>query len=148
LLWSGRRGSNPRRPAWERVGWTCLQQLSVSGALYRLTASLAKSAFSSLTSSNRGFFEVQSTVIRTSFCAAFHGTHSRTVIGSDDNHGSPFCLLHFLLQQITAARQGWRRLPRYFNSNTRDRAQRRVLPGIDRPPYSIFSCDSRTDALP
>ena len=36
----------------------CLQQLSVSGALYRLTASLAKSAFSSLTPSNRGFFEV------------------------------------------------------------------------------------------
>ena len=58
--WSGRRGSNPRRPAWEQVGWMCLQQLSVSGALYRLTASLAISAFSSLTPSNRGFFEVQS----------------------------------------------------------------------------------------
>src|SRR3954468_10204658 len=64
--WSGRRGSNPRRPAWEQVGWMCLQQLSVSGALYRLTASLAKSAFSSLTSSNRGFFEVHFDVIPTS----------------------------------------------------------------------------------
>src|SRR5688500_10288681 len=44
----------------------CLQQLSVSGALYRLTASLAISAFSSLTPSNRGFFEVHFDVIRTS----------------------------------------------------------------------------------
>jgi len=118
ILWSGRRDSNPRRPAWGRVGWTCLQQLSVSGALYRLTASLAKSAFSSLTPSNRGFFEVQCTVIRTSICAAFHGLHSRTVSGPDDNHGSPFCLVHFLLRQIAAARPGWRPLPRYFNSNT------------------------------
>ena len=50
--WSGRPDSNRRRPAWERVGWTCLQQLGVSGALYRLTASLAKSAFSCLTPSN------------------------------------------------------------------------------------------------
>src|SRR5215210_2656029 len=66
ILWSGRRGSNPRRPAWEQVGWMCLQQLSVSGALCRLTASLAISAFSSLTPSNQGFFEVQRTVIRTS----------------------------------------------------------------------------------
>src|SRR3954468_22922247 len=64
--WSGRRGSNPRRPAWEQVGWMCLQQLSVSGALYRLTASLAKSAFSSLTPSNRGFIKVHFVVIRTS----------------------------------------------------------------------------------
>ena len=74
--WSGRRGSNPRRPAWEQVGWMCLQQLSVSGALYRLIASLAKSAFPSLTPSNRGFIKVHFTVIRTSFCAAFHGGFS------------------------------------------------------------------------
>src|ERR1043165_3601726 len=108
----------PRRPAWERVGWTCLQQLSVSGALYRLTASLAKSAFSPLTPSNRDFFEVQCTVIRTSICAAFHGNHSRVFLSPDDNHGSPFCLFHFLLRPIAAARQEWRPLPRYFNSNT------------------------------
>ena len=36
-------GVQARSPAWEQVGWMCLQQLSVSGALYRLTASLAKS---------------------------------------------------------------------------------------------------------
>jgi len=41
-------GLEPPWPAWEQVGWMCLQQLSVSVALYRLTASLAKSAFSSL----------------------------------------------------------------------------------------------------
>ena len=53
-------GFEPATSSLGKVGWTCLQQLSVSGALYRLTASLAKSAFSSLTPSNRGFFEVQS----------------------------------------------------------------------------------------
>ena len=98
----------PRRPA----------SHPISGALYRLTASLAKSAFSYLTPSNRGFFEVQCTVIRTSICAAFHGYNSRVFIGPDDNHGSPLCLVHFRLQQIAAARQVWRPLPRYFNSNT------------------------------
>jgi hypothetical protein len=116
--WSGRRGSNPRRPAWEQVGWMCLQQLSVSGALYGLTASLAISAFSSPTPSNRGFFEVQCTVIRTSICAAFHGIHSRVFMGPDKSHGSPLCLVHFLLRPIAAVRRGWRPLPRYFNSNT------------------------------
>src|SRR6188472_4064500 len=69
---SGRLGSNPRRPAWEQVGWLCPQQLSVSGALYRLTASLAISTFPPLTTSNRGFFEVHFDVIRTSICAASH----------------------------------------------------------------------------
>jgi hypothetical protein len=74
----------------------CLQQLSVSGALYRLTASLTKSAFSSLTPSNRGFIEVQCTGIRTSFCAAFHGLHSRTVIsGPDETMGVHFASFIF-----------------------------------------------------
>ncbi len=104
ILWSGRRDSNPRRPAWEQVGWMCLQQLSVSGALYRLTASLAKSAFFSLTPSNRGFIKVHFIVICTSFCAALHGIHSRVLIGPDDNHGSPLCLVYFRLRQIAAAR--------------------------------------------
>src|SRR5436190_21231607 len=101
-------------PASQQVGWMCLQQLSVSGALYRLTASLARSAFSSLTPSNRGFFKVQCTVIHTSFCAAFHGIHSRAFIGPDDNHGSTLCLVHFRFWEIAAAHRGWRPLPRYF----------------------------------
>src|SRR4051812_38696838 len=96
----------------------CLQQLSVSGALYRLTASLAESAFSSLTPSNRRFFEVHLDVIRTSFCAAFHGIHSRAFIGPDDNHGSILCLVHFRLREIATAHRGWRPLPRYFNLST------------------------------
>src|SRR4051812_45410598 len=96
----------------------CLQQLSVSGALYRLTASLAKSAFSSLTPSIRGFFEVQCTVIRTSICAAFHGSNSRVFVGPDNNHGSPLCLVHLLLRRVAATLQEWHRLPRHFNSNT------------------------------
>jgi hypothetical protein len=35
--WSGRRGSNPRRPAWEYVTSTYLQHLGVSDALSRLS---------------------------------------------------------------------------------------------------------------
>src|SRR5215213_2648915 len=64
---SGRPDSNRRRPAWESVLPLCLEQLRVSGALYRLTASLAESAFSSFNPSNRGFFEVHFRVIHTSF---------------------------------------------------------------------------------
>src|SRR3954465_1221651 len=101
-----------------KVQWEHSQAVVEVGAAGRLTASLAKSAFSSLTPSNRGFFEVQRTVIRTSFCAAFHGTHSRVFMGPDDNHGSPLCLVHFLLRPIAAAHRAWRPLPRYFNSNT------------------------------
>jgi hypothetical protein len=54
----------------------CLQQLSVSGALYRLAASLAESAFSSLTP----LIEVFSRYISLSFVprlsAASHGRFS------------------------------------------------------------------------
>ena len=35
--WSGRWGSNPRRPAWENVTSLCLQHLGVSDALFRLS---------------------------------------------------------------------------------------------------------------
>ena len=37
ILWSGRRDSNPRRPAWEHGTSLCLQHLRVSDALFRLT---------------------------------------------------------------------------------------------------------------
>jgi hypothetical protein len=43
--------------------------------------------------------------------------NSRAFSGPDDNHGSPLCLVHFLLRPIAAARQEWRPLPRYFNSH-------------------------------
>ena len=120
ILWSGRRGSNPRRPAWEQVGWMCLQQLSVSGALYRLTASLAKSAFSSLTPSNRGFFEVQCTVIRTSICAASHGINPQRLdeVAGPVNHGSPDCLTLFHHPRSGAAHRLSSPSPTLLKSNT------------------------------
>ena len=90
--WSGRRDSNPRRPAWEASGWLCLQRFSVSGALYRLTASLAISSFSSLNPSNRGLIEVHFTGICTSFCAASHGHFQRLAQrGRAPIHGSSDC---------------------------------------------------------
>src|SRR5437879_2059782 len=62
-------GLEPACPAWEQVEWPCLQQLGVSGALYRLTASLATSTFSSMTASKGGFIKVHFQGIRTSISA-------------------------------------------------------------------------------
>ena len=89
--WSGRPDSNRRRPAWEQVGWMCLQQLSVSGALYRLTASLAISAFSSLTPLIEVFSRYISMSFVPRFCAAFHGLFQQGCAGPNrlpHNHGS------------------------------------------------------------
>jgi hypothetical protein len=94
--WSGRRDSNPRRPAWEDVTSTCLQRLSVSGASFRLSTSLAASAFCPFTSSNRGFFEVHPLGICTPFCTASHDSKLSVspAPATAQSHGSPHpCLL-------------------------------------------------------
>ena len=76
----------------------CLQRLSVSGALYRLTASLAISSFSSLTASNRGLIEVHFTGICTSFCAASHGHFQRLARkGEPQSMGVPVVFIFFAL---------------------------------------------------
>src|SRR5262249_44857490 len=47
--WSGRRDSNPRRPAWEHVTSLCLQHLRVSDALFRLRQVSPYQSFPGLT---------------------------------------------------------------------------------------------------
>ena len=47
--WSGRRDSNPRRPAWEHGTSLCLQHLRVSDALFRLRQVSPYQSFPGLT---------------------------------------------------------------------------------------------------
>ncbi len=66
ILWSGRPGSNRRRPAWEKGRQLYLKHLFVSGTLIRLTQALAVSTTSFLQPCNRGTNEVHSNVLLTS----------------------------------------------------------------------------------
>ena len=63
ILWSGRPGSNRRRPAWEKVRQLYLKHLFVSETLIRLTQALAVSTTSFLQPSNRGTNEVHPNVL-------------------------------------------------------------------------------------
>ena len=63
ILWSGRPGSNRRRPAWEKVRQLYLKHLFVSETLFRLTQVLAVSMTSFLQPCNRGTNEVHQNVL-------------------------------------------------------------------------------------
>ena len=63
ILWSGRPGSNRRRPAWEKVRQLYLKHLVVSETLIRLTQALAVSTTSFLQPCNRGTNEVHPNVL-------------------------------------------------------------------------------------
>ena len=63
ILWSGRPGSNRRRPAWEKVRQLYLKHLFVSETLFRLTQVLAVSMTSFLQPCNRGTNEVHPNVL-------------------------------------------------------------------------------------
>ena len=63
ILWSGRPGSNRRRPAWEKGRQLYLKHLFVSETLIRLTQALAVSTTSFLQPCNRGTNEVHSNVL-------------------------------------------------------------------------------------
>ena len=65
ILWSGRPGSNRRRPAWEEVGQLYLKHLFVSETLIRLTQALAVSTTSLFQPPNRGTNEVHPNVLLT-----------------------------------------------------------------------------------
>jgi len=61
--WSGRPGSNRRRPAWEKGRQLYLKHLFVSETLIRLTQALAVSTTSFLQPCNRGTNEVHPNVL-------------------------------------------------------------------------------------
>ena len=105
ILWSGRPGSNRRRPAWEKVRLLYLKHLFVSETLIRLMQALAVSTTSFLQPSNRGTNEVHPNVLLTS-------THLQNIPWAKYNNGSRCTASHqprglnleFLQQQFTLYR--------------------------------------------
>ena len=107
ILWSGRPGSNRRRPAWEEVGQLYLKHLFVSETLIRLTQALAVSTTSLLEPPNRGTNEVHSNVLLASINLrnipwAIYNNGSRATA----SHQPRGLNLEFLQQQFTLYRSG------------------------------------------
>ena len=85
--WSGRPGSNRRRPAWEEVGQLYLKHLFVSETLIRLTQALAVSTTSLLEPPNRGTNEVHPNVLLAS-------VNLRNILWAGNTNGSRYSASH------------------------------------------------------
>ena len=107
ILWSGRPGSNRRRPAWEKVRQLYLKHLFVSGTLFRLTQVLAVSMTSFLQPCDRGTNEVHQNVLLASI-QLLNIPWARNDNGSRCNasHQPRGLNLEFLQQQFTLYQSG------------------------------------------
>ena len=105
ILWSGRPGSNRRRPAWEKGRQLYLKHLFVSETLIRLTQALAVSMTSFLQPCNRGTNEVHPNVLLASI-QLLNIPWARNDNGSRWNasHQPRGLNLEFLQQQFTLYR--------------------------------------------